>query len=211
MINHIWFDFAGTLYRETPQFNELHDRFRFDTYAKLRGITDPEIAKREFLAAYKEYGSNSAVFRALGQPSDYWMKALDNMDFKSVLHPDSEISGTVRKLSEKVPVSLFTNFVRYRIDELLGYLEIPSSLFTNILSGDDITERKPALDGFYAMIELSNLPPEEIIYVGDRVDVDIKPAKQLGIKTALVYGESDEANYNFAEFKDMLRMNLEEN
>lgn len=54
------------------------------------------------------------------------------------------------------------------------------------------------------MIKKSALPPDEILYVGDRVDVDIKPAKQLGIKTGLVYGKSELADYSFEHFEDIL-------
>jgi putative hydrolase of the HAD superfamily len=75
--------------------------------------------------------------------------------------------------------------------------------FTYVLSGDDIPERKPALHGFRKMIELSNLPPNEVMYVGDRVDVDIKPAKQLGMTTCLVYSQSDEADYSVESFPEL--------
>jgi hypothetical protein len=76
MIKHIWFDVAGTLYRETPDFNIAHDQHRYcQTYATLMGISDIKLAKAEFEQLYKIHGSNSAVFTSLGQPSDYWMKA----------------------------------------------------------------------------------------------------------------------------------------
>jgi HAD superfamily hydrolase (TIGR01549 family) len=105
-----------------------------------------------------------------------------------------------------MPVSLFTNYAKQRIDMLLEHLQIPSEYFTYIVTGDDVPERKPALDGFYAMIERSNVPVNHILYVGDRVDVDIKPAKHLGMKTCLVYSTSDEADYCFDNFKDILSL-----
>lgn len=197
---------AGTLYKETSTFNELHDRFRFETYAKLKGITDIARAKKEFLALYEKHGSNSAVFRALGQPSSYWMQQLDDLDFNSVLKPDPEISRTIEELHRLVPVSLFTNFVRYRIDGLLEHLQISPSFFTHIIAGEDVKERKPALDGFKLMIQKSELPPEQILYVGDREAVDILPAKELGMQAALLYGESERADYNFKDFKDVLSL-----
>lgn len=203
-IHHIWFDLAGTLYEETPKFNKVHDQFRFETYAKLQNITDLKQAEREFLELYQKHGSNSAVFRALGQPSSYWMKALDNMDFTAVLNPNPEISETLAKLKNEVPISLFTNFVRHRIGGLLNHLEISPDDFTHILTGDDITERKPHLEGFYKMVKLSGLPANQILYIGDRLEVDVKPAKAVGMQTGLLYGKSDEADYSFESFKDIL-------
>lgn len=203
-IKHIWFDLAGTLYKETPEFNEVHDKFRYQTYADLKGIKDLEVAKREFLELYKKHGSNSAVFRALGQPSSYWMKALDNMDFTAILKPDHEISQTLAALKDKVPISLFTNFVRYRIDGLLNHLQIPPEYFTHILTGDDITERKPNLEGFHKMIEITGIPANQILYIGDRLDVDVKPANAVGLQTGLLYQGANEADYCFETFKDIL-------
>lgn len=205
-IKHVWFDFAGTLYRETPEYNEVHDAFRYSTYANLKGITNPEVAKHEFLELYEKCGSNAAVFRSLGQPSDYWMKALDEMDFTTVLRPDPTVYQTMDKLKDIVPVSLFTNFVRYRIDGILDHLQIPPSSFTHVITGDDIAERKPALDGFYAMIERTGIPAQQLLYVGDRVAVDVRPAKQVGIQTCLLYDTSPEADYCFDNFKDILSL-----
>jgi FMN phosphatase YigB (HAD superfamily) len=155
MLKHLWFDFAGTLYKETPEFSAAHDSFRFQVYADLQHINDPEVA------------------------------------------------ATLLKLKEIMSLSLFTNFMPHRIDMLLEHLSIPKDCFTHILSGDDIPERKPALDGFYKMIELSGVPAREIMYVGDRVDVDIKPAKQVGMQTCLIYSDSGEADSCIDHFSDI--------
>jgi HAD superfamily hydrolase (TIGR01549 family) len=205
-IKHIWFDFAGTLFVETPEFHEAHRKLLYQTYANLKGIDDLKVAEKKFIELQKKYGSNSAVFRALGQPSDYWMKALDSLDFATLLKPNLEIPQTLAVIKDNVLISLFTNYVKYRIDMLLQLLQIPSEYFTHIITGDDVAERKPSLEGFHAMIERSGIPASQLLYVGDRVAVDIKPAKQVGMKTCLVYAESDEANYCFKAFKDLTEL-----
>jgi putative hydrolase of the HAD superfamily len=202
-IKHVWFDFAGTLYKETPEFNKVHDALRYKTFAEAKGIPNDQTAKEEFLDAYKRHGSNSAVFVSLGKPAMYWSKALDNMDFSQLLSPDLEVINTLTELKERLPISLFTNFIRPRVHELLGYLGIPDDYFTHILTGDMITERKPSLEGFYKMIELSGVPANQIMYIGDRPDVDIKPAKQVGMVTCLIYGGTDEADYNLKSFSEL--------
>lgn len=207
MIKHLWFDMAGTLYKETPEFQSAHDELRYTTYAKLVGQDDLAKAEEEYEKLYAQYGSNSAVFRSLGQPSDFWMHAFEEMDVTTFLKPDPIVTKTLASLKDQLPISIFTNFKREKVLALLEHLEIPASSFTHILSGDDVPERKPALHGFHRMIELSGVPAEQIVYVGDRVDVDIKPAKQLGMKTCLIYGESDEADYcidDFAKLKEIV-------
>jgi FMN phosphatase YigB (HAD superfamily) len=203
---HIWFDLAGTLYKETVMFNEAHDQLRFDAYATVTGQGDPVKAKAEFLKAYKRHGSNSAVFASLGKPSNFWMQAMDSLDFGAIISPDPEVTETLRRLKEFQPISIYTNFKRSKIFEVLELLEIPAEWFSNILSGDDVTRRKPALDGFYEIIRISGLPAEKILYVGDRVDVDIVPAKSLGIHTCLVYGTSDQADYCINSMREILNL-----
>ncbi len=170
-IGHIWFDVAGTLYRETPEFNVAHDQHRYLTYATLMGISDIDQAKAEFEELYKIHGSNSAVFTSLGQPSDYWMKAFEELDISNLLHPDPEVIDTLTNLRSIVPISVFTNLKADKIKSLFKHLEIPIELFTYVLSGDDVQERKPALEGFKLMVETSGLPANQNLYIGDRTDV----------------------------------------
>ena len=85
-------------------------------------------------------------------------------------------------------------------------INIDYNWFTHVISGDDMKAQKPALDGFYRVIEKSGIPPKSILYVGDRVDVDILPANQLGLQTCLVYGQSSEANYSFVKFDELLSL-----
>lgn len=79
-------------------------------------------------------------------------------------------------------------------------------LFTHVISAGMIKEPKPALDGYYKMIEFSVLPPNEILYIGDDVGKDVLPAKQVGILTGLMWSKSDEADYCFGGFEEILNI-----
>ncbi|MBI2009189.1 HAD family hydrolase [Candidatus Saccharibacteria bacterium] len=210
MIEHIWFDFGGTLYKETSKFNSIHDKHRYAIYAGLTNQPDLRIAKRNYDKLYKKYGSNSATFRSLGVPSDYWMKEFEKLDLADLLKPNSEIINTLRVIKERVPISLFTNIRPAKIEDMLGKLEIPVDYFTHMLSGDDVKERKPHLEGFHKMVSLSELPADKIMYVGDRIDVDIKPAKQVGMVTCLVWSTSSVADYSAPSFGDLWEIVLRE-
>ena len=141
-------------------------------------------------------------------PSDYWQNYFNTLDEVKFFKPSSNINKTLEQLKTIVPISIFTNVKPERNRRTLAAVDIKPEWFTHVISGDDIKERKPALDGFYLMIEKTNLPPEEILYVGDRVDVDIKPAKTVGMKTCLVYGKSSEADYSTDKFEDILSIFL---
>lgn len=204
MIKHIWFDQDGTLTVHTSEFHRDHNLLRYQTYADLVKKPLTLEIEAEYEELYKRYGSNSAVFRSLGMPSDYWQIRFNTLDPTKYYKPIPAIYETLKKLKDTVPISIFTNVKSDNISRTLASVSIDPAWFTYIITGDDITERKPALEGFRLMIKKSALSSAEILYVGDRVDVDIKPAKELGIKTGLVYGKSKLADYSFKNFDDIL-------
>lgn len=203
MIQHVWFDFGGTLFRETPEFSVVHDKHRVVVYAKLVNEQNLDKAKKDYDELYKRYGSNSAAFRSLGVKSDYWMKEFEKLDLSDLIKPNPEIINTLSAIKKKVPISIFTNLRPAKIRDTLEHLQIPFEYFTHIISGDDVAERKPHLEGFNKMVSLSKLPADKLMFIGDRIDVDIKPAKQVGMATCLVWSSSAEADYSAPHFKDL--------
>jgi len=203
-IKHVWFDLEGTLSIFTTEFHDAHNELRYKTYAAVVKKPITEELKQEYETLYKKYGSNSAVFRHLGLPSDYWQTYSNTLDAVKFYKPEPQVYRTLEKLKDIIPISIFSNVKSERIMRTLTAIGVSPAWFTYLLTGDDIRERKPALDGFRVMIEKSKLSPQEILYVGDRVDVDIKPAKLVGMKTCLLWGKSDEADYSFESFEDIL-------
>lgn len=114
---------------------------------------------------------------------------------------DPDIPEVLRELNKIIPISIFSNI---QLDKILPALGVDSKLFTHILSASMVGASKPALKGFYKMIELSGLQAEEILYIGDILEKDIIPAKKVGIKTASVFEKLPEADYSFADFRDIL-------
>ncbi len=55
-----------------------------------------------------------------------------------------------------------------------------------IATSDDWGVQKPSLEFFGKVIEVAGRPADEIVYVGDRIDNDVAPAKQAGMRTAYV-------------------------
>lgn len=205
-IKHVWFDMAGTLTVNTDEFDKVHNALRYQTYASVVGREVDDTLIDEYEVLYKKYGSNSAVFASLGKPSDFWMQYFDQIDQTRYYEPIPDIYETLDKLRHIVPISLFTNARLENIQKTLAVVNVDASWFTHILSGDDVQSRKPALDGFHLMVEKSRLPAESILYVGDRIDVDIKPAHAIGMLTYLVYAKSDEADFSSEDFSDVLRL-----
>jgi len=203
-IKHIWFDLEGTLTVHTPEWETAHDKLLLETYAKVVGKAPSDELWQEYSQIYQSQGTHSAAFRSLGLPSDYWQKHFATMDEEVYYQPDKRVYNTLAKLKDIVPISIFTNAKPERLQRTLRVINVDGGWFTHTLTGDDVPERKPALDGFHRMITITGLPPKQILYVGDRVKADVMPAKTVGMQAALVWGKSDEADYSFESLDGLL-------
>jgi FMN phosphatase YigB (HAD superfamily) len=70
-----------------------------------------------------------------------------------------------------------------RAGRLLRELNLPVDF---IATSDDWGEVKPARAFFDKMISSAGQPPSRILYIGDRLDTDILPASEAGLRTCLI-------------------------
>ncbi len=206
MIEHIWFDMEGTLTVHTPEWEAAHNELLLETYAVVAGKQPSDALWQEYVDIYQRHGTHSTAFRSLGLPSDYWQQHFAQLDETKYYKPDERVFGTLDKLKELIPISVFTNAKAQRLLKTFEVINVRPEWFTHILTGDDVAERKPELDGFHKIIELSGLQSDQILYVGDRVQADIIPAKTVGMQTALVWSNDKEADYSFKDFRDLLSL-----
>lgn len=201
-MKHIWFDFSETIVFLNK---ENHDHVRYSSYAQAtkKPINKALIAEYERLYR-KHKQSNAAVFWSLGLPADYWSTKINSVDPREIYQlADAAIPEILEKMRHVIPISLFSNI---QVDRILNVFGIQSSWFAHILTAGMLKEPKPALDGFQKMVELSKVPPDELLYIGDDVEKDIRPAKKAGIQTGLMWSNSPEADYSFERFEDILTL-----
>ena len=200
MIKHIWFDFSDTLASVNDQ---THNKLRYESYAKVVGkpVTPELIAEYEKL--YEDHKhSNLFVFKTLGMGSSFWSDVVNTINPKTLYYlTDPNIPKVLEEMSKIIPISIFSNI---NLDKTLSTIDINPEWFTHILNASKMGSIKPALLGFYKVIELSGVSPEEILYIGDEVEKDIIPAKTVGIKTGVVFEKLKEADYSFKDFRDIL-------
>lgn len=70
-----------------------------------------------------------------------------------------------------------------QVEHILEALELPVDV---IATSDGWGVEKPTAAFFERMTEEAGVPAERILYVGDRLDNDIRPAQEAGIATALI-------------------------
>ncbi|WP_433679967.1 HAD family hydrolase [Nocardia sp. CA-119907] len=70
-----------------------------------------------------------------------------------------------------------------RSGKILRSLDLPTDF---IATSDDWGVEKPSAEFFAKVIEVAPCEADQIVYVGDRIDNDVAPAKKAGMRTAYV-------------------------
>lgn len=199
-VKHIWFDFSETIANINK---EEHDRLKYSAYAEVAGRPVDDELKKDFDEQYKTHNNSIAdMFYSLGKLSGWWSDQVATIDPSKLYKlAEDDIPQLLLEIRKHVPISIFSNI---NLDEPLSALGIDAAWFDHILSSGMVGRPKPALDGFYKIVELSKVEPSQILYVGDHESKDILPAKKVGLQTGIIWNKSDKADYNFNSFQEIL-------
>ena len=86
------------------------------------------------------------------------------------------------------------------------------SLFDVVITLDETGEKKPSSKPFNLALKELSILPQDVVYVGDRPERDIKGAKKLGMKTVFArYGNRDfkgksGADWEIKDIKEVLEV-----
>ncbi len=178
MIRAVVFDVGECLVDETREYGTWADWLGVSrhTFAAVFGAV---------IAQGRDYRETFQVFRpgfdlteerekraAAGQPE--WFGEDD-------LYPD--VRPTLAALREAGFWVGIAGNQTVRAGGLLRGLELPADM---IATSDDWEASKPDVKFFEHVIEATPAEAEEILYVGDRLDNDIRPAVAAGLHTALI-------------------------
>jgi pyrophosphatase PpaX len=125
------------------------------------------------------------------------------------LHPGIEDVLEFLK-SKGIRLAVFTGKGKRTTDITLEALGL-AGYFDLIVSGNDVEKHKPDPEGIRKVIKAFNLPPEEVVMVGDSVG-DIKASRGAGVNMAAVLWDSYDtervlgagAEYVFYEVAELL-------
>lgn len=95
---------------------------------------------------------------------------------------------------EKAVLSNFNSNLGSILDQLIG-----KEIFSEIIISENENYRKPSLEFYELALKKINVNPEEVLYIGDSLKLDIIPTKKLGIKSLLI----DRQNI-FSRFPDRI-------
>ncbi len=183
----IW-DFDGTLYR---QQQGLWDQIR---ESECRVIMDRlgwthEKAIREFVKVHNVITPSGTQAVALITKISMKEAAIETakyVDYTNYLQPDPKLTIMFTKL-QSFRHFMLVNGTQASVASGLSLLHVDPMIFEEIVTAEVVGETKPSQKGFSHILSKTLLPPQSHMMVGDRLDVDLVPAKAMGFRTALVW------------------------
>ena len=172
-------DVAGALHRQEPQFADpgnrgwtlTHER----SYAFWTQHYDSVLSDLGFSPAER----NTVVLRIyerLSRPQGYG------------LYPD--VIPVLERLAEAgYTLALISNWEAWGA-ELVAHLGIDRYFPTQILSGC-VGLEKPDAAIYRLALERTGMAPEQVLYIGDIVELDIEPALAIGMRALLIDRHAD--------------------
>lgn len=106
-------------------------------------------------------------------------------------HLEWEIYPEVKEILEKVKqtglkIGLVTTAYEYEIDLILKRAGVQKQSFDVVVGADTVREVKPHPYVFKYALEKLDVKPEETLFIGDSIDIDYKPSKNVGMKAVLI-------------------------
>ena len=193
----IIFDIDSTLYtNEAYAFEQVDCQVR--RFASLRSISNDEA--RKMVADYRKkfarenggkkvsLSNTLAHFGVSIDQSVQWRRELiEPSDF---LGKDKELRDALVQLSKKLKLICVTNNPILPAKKTLAALGI-EDLILDLIGLDTLNLSKPAKEPFELAAKRACLEPCQMASVGDRYDLDLAPALELGMGGVLVGGVED--------------------
>jgi HAD superfamily hydrolase (TIGR01509 family) len=130
--------------------------------------------------AFYSYFNSELLFSLGIVPNEALLKAIfDNCSYL----PWEKFEDTAILKEINVPIGIISNFNASLKNKLTGFF---GDIFTDVFVSEQMGVAKPKLAFYERAIQQIKVNPENILYIGDSIKLDIKPAKELGIKTLLI-------------------------
>ena len=92
----------------------------------------------------------------------------------------------LERLSKIAPVVLLTNNTRINVSHVLNQIDIPESVFAEIMCNEEENKSPSKITLMEKLIRKYGVKAQETLSIGDRFDVDAKPMMQLGGKALIL-------------------------
>lgn len=205
-IKAIGFDVDGTLYHAPDAMSMEVGKILIQKAAEALS-QDPDDLAEEYIKRRDEYRSNTQTLNSFGLDGEkIFQEVWDGIAIEKYVLPDKKLVKMMAELKKKYKIFLISNGTGSQVERKLTYLGLDFNDFDPRIYCYDQGWVKPDPQPFLAAIESLDLKPEEIVYVGDREDIDVEGALAVGMKTIFVGGKSDKATVSIESVYDTLNV-----
>lgn len=222
-VKWILFDFGGCL-----DSDGLHSRTLFHNQFKALDLISNNAPRSFFEDAYT-YADKKVIEKSLVVNSN--LKDMNEImcsliaekiiitDFSIVKDVASAITETqsfylirngriLKELQNRYRLGVVSNFSG-NLSRIFDEFSL-TSYFDFVLDSYHIGVRKPNPQIFKMAVEHCGVNPAEILFIGDNIERDIRPAKTLGMNTILLSATLDnsEADYTLASLEELFALNI---
>jgi putative hydrolase of the HAD superfamily len=202
-IKAIGFDVDGTLYIYSSETTIIISQIVAKKAAELLG-RPYDVFEEEYLAAREKYRSNTLALNSFGlNGQSVFQSVLDQFPIDQHVGRDQKLIKLIAKLKQRYRLFIISNGVERQVIRKLETLGLTMADFDPTIYAYDHGWAKPEPAPFLAAIEALKLPPEQIVYVGDREDADIAGAQAVGMQAIYVGGKSEIAQASVQEVYDI--------
>ncbi len=208
MIKVVIFDVDGTLYKSSD-YEQHVARQMEELLSQMLGI--PEAAAARLMRGTKSRVKTvTGSLGLLGLNRNMFFDTLaDRLVVTDFISRRPEVREILVRLRNRgLKIVLHTNTGRKLALKILQALGIADECFDLLLTSDEV-EPKPSLQAYREILRLFNIRPNEAVYVGDRIDVELEPAKKVGMKTILIsqseqVSQADSATSSIEKVEEVL-------
>ena len=170
-VKWLFFDIGSTLVDETKVYDDI-----FQKIAVAGGVSVEEVKTRAIGFYKQNKRGHREVIRLLGVDYPEWSPLYEE------LYPDT--MECLRILKKKYKLGIIANQIpgaEKRLEEMgiRRYFDV-------IVSSAEEGVAKPDPRIFNIALTRAGCTPEQAVMIGDRIDNDIVPAKQIGMKTVWI-------------------------
>lgn len=188
----VW-DFDGTLYKPNPELWREVRQAEYRVIKEHTGWSKDKVTK-EFAKLHKKvYPSATEVVARLSHLPVHQaaVEMEEYFDRRNFLSRDEKLITLFAKLKKFRHFTL-ANGALSKQKQTLKVLGISPKVFEEMITSEVVGVTKPHAAGWRYILNKTLLPPGQHLMIGDREEVDLAPAKKLGMKTCLVWAESRE-------------------
>ena len=207
MIKVVFFDTSDTLY-SNKDFEKAQSKQPIYLLSEKKNISFAEGErlfkdKKEDLKNKLDHVTKVAVMMEFGFSRLEMQENMARIDAHDFLSSDEKLSSMIKNLSKNYKLGIISNILKKAVKNVLEVLNVSEEYFDFLVTVDNTSKSKPNRDPFLKAIELANIDPSEIVYIGDSLTKDIIPAKKEGLRTIWITGKKESSKYADAIVKNI--------